>query len=153
MARRRELPGRISRAYAWALFAVHPAVPVAWIALLVAATLTLPSLGSAGSAPLEDLVAKDSPALIAQERSAELFGAPLATDTVVVQRDPYLQGATAWDAYAGYLKQLTYQRATREATRVQAGPVVTIADFEQMPGHRDSAQLRLDLIASPTQAD
>ncbi len=25
---------------------------------------------------------------------------------VVVQRDPYLQGATAWDAYAGYLKQL-----------------------------------------------
>ncbi|MET0683899.1 MAG: MMPL family transporter [Solirubrobacteraceae bacterium] len=88
MARRRELPGRISRAYAWALFAVHPAVPVAWIALLVAATLTLPSLGSAGSAPLEDLVAKDSPALVAQERSAELFGAPLATDTVVVQRDP-----------------------------------------------------------------
>ena len=47
----------------------------------------------------------------------------------------------------GYLKQLTYQRATREATRVQAEPVVTIADFEQMPGHRDSAQLRLDLIA------
>lgn len=25
---------------------------------------------------------------------------------VVVQRDPYLQGATAWDAYAGYLKLL-----------------------------------------------
>ena len=67
---------------------MHPAVPVAWIALLVAATLTLPSLGSAGSAPLEDLVAEDSPALAAQERSAELFGAPLATDTVVVQRNP-----------------------------------------------------------------
>ena len=31
--------------------------------------------------------------------------------------------------------------------RGQAGPVVTIADFEEMPGHRDSAQLRLDLIA------
>jgi branched-chain amino acid transport system substrate-binding protein len=25
---------------------------------------------------------------------------------VVVQRDPYLQGATAWDAYAGYIKLL-----------------------------------------------
>lgn len=25
---------------------------------------------------------------------------------VIVQRDPYLQGATAWDAYAGYLKLL-----------------------------------------------
>ncbi|RCK68010.1 histidinol dehydrogenase [Desertihabitans brevis] len=47
----------------------------------------------------------------------------------------------------GYLKQVTYQRATREATRAQAEPVVTIADFEQMPGHRDSAQLRLDLIS------
>ena len=82
MARAREGPGRISRWYAWALLAIHPAVPVAWIALLVAATLTLPSLGSAGSAPLEDLVAEDSPALVAQERSAELFGAPLATDTV-----------------------------------------------------------------------
>ena len=47
----------------------------------------------------------------------------------------------------GYLKQLTYQRAGRESTRAQAAPVVTIADFEGMPGHRDSAQLRLDLIA------
>ncbi len=46
----------------------------------------------------------------------------------------------------GYLKQLTYQRATRDATRPQAELVVTIADFEEMPGHRDSAQLRLDLI-------
>jgi sulfopropanediol 3-dehydrogenase len=47
----------------------------------------------------------------------------------------------------GYLKQLTYQRASREATAPQAEHVVTISDFEQMPGHRDSAQLRLDLIA------
>ena len=46
----------------------------------------------------------------------------------------------------GYLKQLTYQRATRDATRPQAELVVTIADFEEMPGHRDSAQLRIDLI-------
>ena len=50
----------------------------------------------------------------------------------------------------GYLKQLTYQRADRAATKAQAGPVVTIADFEGMPGHRDSAQLRLDLIKSRT---
>ena len=45
-----------------------------------------------------------------------------------------------------YLKQLTYQRATRDATRPQAELVVTIADFEEMPGHRDSAQLRLDTL-------
>jgi len=48
-----------------------------------------------------------------------------------------------------YLKQLTYQRATKEATEAQARYVVTIADFEGMPGHRDSAQRRLDLTASP----
>jgi branched-chain amino acid transport system substrate-binding protein len=29
-----------------------------------------------------------------------------AGNGVIVQRDPYLQGATAWEAYAGYLKQL-----------------------------------------------
>jgi sulfopropanediol 3-dehydrogenase len=47
-----------------------------------------------------------------------------------------------------YLKQLTYQRATRESTGSLANYVVTIADFEGMPGHRDSAQRRLDLIRS-----
>jgi sulfopropanediol 3-dehydrogenase len=47
-----------------------------------------------------------------------------------------------------YLKQLTYQRATTEATEAQARYVVTIADFEGMPGHRDSAQRRLDLTAA-----
>ncbi|MGN0096029.1 MAG: histidinol dehydrogenase [Corynebacterium sp.] len=46
----------------------------------------------------------------------------------------------------GFLKQLTYQRATKASTQAQASPVVTIADFEQMPGHRDSAQLRLDRL-------
>jgi branched-chain amino acid transport system substrate-binding protein len=38
---------------------------------------------------------------------AKSFGeAYRAGSGVVVQRDPYLQGATAWDAYAGYLKLL-----------------------------------------------
>ena len=62
---------------------------------------------------------------------------------------PTARGAryTGGLSVTGYLKQLTYQRATREATQIQAGPVVTISDFEEMPGHRDSAQLRLDLIA------
>jgi sulfopropanediol 3-dehydrogenase len=50
-----------------------------------------------------------------------------------------------------YLKQLTYQRATRESTDSLANYVVTIADFEGMQGHRDSAQRRLDLIRSPSQ--
>lgn len=61
---------------------------------------------------------------------------------------PTARGAryTGGLSVTGYLKQLTYQRATRDATRAQAEHVVTISDFEQMPGHRDSAQLRLDLL-------
>ena len=61
---------------------------------------------------------------------------------------PTARGAryTAGLSVTGYLKQLTYQKATRDATQTQAEPVVTISDFEGMPGHRDSAQLRLDLL-------
>ena len=61
---------------------------------------------------------------------------------------PTARGAryTAGLSVTGYLKQLTYQKATRDATATQAEPVVTISDFEGMPGHRDSAQLRLDLL-------
>ncbi len=49
---------------------------------------------------------------------------------------------------ARFLKQLTYQRAKREATRAQAEPVVTVSDFERLAAHRDSAQLRLDRIGA-----
>jgi sulfopropanediol 3-dehydrogenase len=48
----------------------------------------------------------------------------------------------------GFLKQLTYQRATRESTEAQARPVVTVSDYEELVAHRDSAQVRLDLIAA-----
>lgn len=68
---------------------------------------------------------------------------------------PTARGAryTGGLSVAGYLKQLTYQRATPEATDAQAGLVVTISDFEQMPAHRDSAQLRLDLMAESSARD
>lgn len=61
---------------------------------------------------------------------------------------PTARGAryTAGLSVLGFLKQLTFQRATRESTHAQADLVVTISEFEQMPGHRDSAQLRLDLL-------
>lgn len=47
---------------------------------------------------------------------------------------------------AGFMKCVTYQRATRESTQAQAGPVVTISDFEGMPAHRDTALLRLRML-------
>lgn len=44
---------------------------------------------------------------------------------------------------SGFMKCVTYQRATHESTVAQARPVVTISEFEGMPAHRDTAQLRL----------
>jgi len=49
---------------------------------------------------------------------------------------------------AGFMKCVTYQRATKEATATQAEPVVTISEFEGMPAHRDSAALRLRMLRS-----
>lgn len=46
---------------------------------------------------------------------------------------------------AGFLKCLTYQRATEESTASQAEDVVTISEFEEMQAHRDTALLRLRL--------
>ncbi len=62
---------------------------------------------------------------------------------------PTVRGAryTGGLSVAAFLKQLTFQRATREATEAQARPTVTVSDFEHLDAHRDSAQLRLDLIA------
>jgi sulfopropanediol 3-dehydrogenase len=61
---------------------------------------------------------------------------------------PTARGAryTGGLSVAGFLKQLTYQRATRESTVAQAAPTVAVADFERLVGHRDSAQLRLDAV-------
>ncbi|MGJ9411198.1 histidinol dehydrogenase [Aeromicrobium sp. CF4.19] len=61
---------------------------------------------------------------------------------------PTVRGAryTGGLSVAGFLKQLTYQRATRESTMAQAEPTVTVSDFERLDAHRDSAQLRLDRV-------
>ncbi len=80
--------GPFSRAYAWLILALHPIIPLAWIAAAVFATMNLPGLGEGATAALEDVVAEDSQALATQARSAELFGAPLVTDVSIVMRNP-----------------------------------------------------------------
>ncbi|MFL5844229.1 MAG: MMPL family transporter [Solirubrobacteraceae bacterium] len=80
--------GPIARGAGRAIVALRWLVVVAWVAGAVAAVLFLPSLGGAGASPLDDIIPADSPSLHASERATELFGAPAATDVVVVQRDP-----------------------------------------------------------------
>jgi sulfopropanediol 3-dehydrogenase len=61
---------------------------------------------------------------------------------------PTVRGAryTGGLSVSSFLKQLTYQRASEDATRAQAVPTVRVADFERLDAHRDSAQLRLDRL-------
>ena len=76
------------RAVAWVVVTFRFAIVAGWIAAAVAATLWLPQLERSEGGALSDLVAKNSPALRTEARSAQLFGAPITPDTMVVQRDP-----------------------------------------------------------------
>src|SRR3954462_15289537 len=75
------------RVYAWVLISLRAVIPLVWIVAAAAATIALPALGSAGSAPLDDLVAQGGRAERQQQYATERFGFPLFTDTAVVARD------------------------------------------------------------------
>lgn len=78
----------MSPLYARLVVALRVLVPVAWIAVAVLATISLPPLGATGSAPLDDLVTSGGDAAHQQQSATERFGFPLYTDTMVVQHDP-----------------------------------------------------------------
>ena len=54
----------------------------------MAASLYLPAIGGSSDASPEGLVAENSEAIAAQQRSYQLFGYPLLTESAVVQRAP-----------------------------------------------------------------
>jgi putative drug exporter of the RND superfamily len=78
----------VARRYAAVVVALRHVIPVAWVAAVVAATISLPALGDAPAAPIDDLAATGGPAQSAQALATRTFGFPLTTDTAVVQRDP-----------------------------------------------------------------
>src|SRR3954463_303543 len=78
----------IARGYAATVLALRHLIPLAWIAAVVVATISLPDLASAPTAPLEDLAAKNGAASKAAAESTKRFGFPLSTQTAVVQRNP-----------------------------------------------------------------
>jgi uncharacterized membrane protein YdfJ with MMPL/SSD domain len=71
-----------------AVVALRWPVIVGWLAALVAALALLPGLGGSSTAPLNDIVPSSAPALQAESRALQLFGATVATDVAVVQRNP-----------------------------------------------------------------
>jgi len=63
-------------------------IVLAWIAAAVLATVALPSIEESQTGALGALVPSQADALDAELRSSELFGFPLLSRTIVVQRDP-----------------------------------------------------------------
>ena len=49
-----------------------------------------------------------------------------------------------------FLKALTYQSATPDASREVAPMIVAICEAEQLPGHAQSARERLDRLSLPS---
>lgn len=117
--------GPVARGAARVLVALRWPIVLAWIAAAIAAIVLLPSLGGGGGSPLEDIVPKDSASLHAAERATELFGAPVATDTVLVQRDP--QGLSAGAIKANVLRARdALARPDRDAGVLGAVPLVNL---------------------------
>lgn len=78
--------GRLARAHAWVVTGpLRFAIPVAWVAVAVAATMYLPGIASSPAA-LNDLTPKNAQALRVEAQAAHLFALPILSRTVVVQR-------------------------------------------------------------------
>ncbi len=76
-------PSRFARA----VVALRWSIVAGWLAAAVAAVTLLPSIAESQTGALGDLVPNDAEALDAEIRASELFGLPLLSRTVIVQRD------------------------------------------------------------------
>lgn len=101
--------GRLGRLYGWLVVWLAPLLVVGVVAGAVGAWRYLPSIASAPTATIDNLLPAHPQAIRTEERSAQIFGGPLLTPYAVVQRNPNgLSAAT--------------QRATvRKAIRVDTG--------------------------------
>jgi RND superfamily putative drug exporter len=80
--------GRLARAYGAAVVWLAPLLVLVVVAAAYGAYHYLPSLATAPTATSDALLPEHPEALAVERRSARLFGAPVATPYVVVQRDP-----------------------------------------------------------------
>jgi RND superfamily putative drug exporter len=92
--------GSVARGGSRLMLGLRWPIVALWLATAVAVAVLLPSLGGAGASPLEDVVPTDSPSMQAAQRSTAVFGAPAATDVVIVQRDPSGLSTRALSAHA-----------------------------------------------------
>lgn len=91
----------MTAAFARAIVRWRALVVAFWVAVLLATSFLLPSVEQAETGSLGDLVATDAEAISTEVRSLELFGFPLLSRTVVVERSPGgFSSAEAAEIYA-----------------------------------------------------
>jgi RND superfamily putative drug exporter len=137
-------------------------VLIAWAGAVVVATLYLPSLSEAGSAPLGGLVPRGADAVAAAERSAELFPVPIRSGIAIVERDEHglsddakarvaeraadiLQAEGEHASGARFALPLINDRRVFPAAREESTTAITWLVFDPELGLRDQTERARDL--------
>ncbi len=108
---------RAVRAFAGAVVGLRFLVVLAWIAAALAVTWWMPGLGSGEPLPLGGLIPENAESAQVAQRDAEIFGVPLTTDTLVVQRDA--EGLSAAAQAKAVARALAVSRAPKQAEGIQ----------------------------------
>lgn len=146
------LPGRLAALVAGRLR--YPVI-LAWIAIAAAATVYLPSLGE-DAGDLGIPVPDDAPALRAEARSAELFGYPLISRTLVVQRDPAGLGGADRRQLLDRVLDVNQRRDPALADVAAAVPLVDDLGLAAAPGQAGTTAVTYLFFragTSPTRAE
>lgn len=140
---RRTLAGRFARA----VILLRWPIVVAWVAAAVAATTLLPTIREAQTGSLGDLVPNDADAIAAEERGFELFGLPLLSRTLVVQRDP---GGLSFDEQLDAVQRaLAVNRGALTELEGIAGAFVTTNTLGEPPFARESSTTAITYLFFP----
>ncbi|HJU36600.1 MAG TPA: MMPL family transporter [Gaiellaceae bacterium] len=126
--------GRLTRLYGGVVVWLAPLLVLVVVAAAYGAYRYLPSIASAPTATSDALLPKHPQALAVERKSAKLFGAPVATPYVVVQRDP--AGLSARVQRATIAKALAVDKGRVPSLRgVMAVPVMNTLGI--VPGSRE----------------
>ena len=138
----------MSRAFVSAVLRLRYAVIAVWIAAAVTATLLLPSIEEAQTGSLGDLVANDGDAVNAEQRAADLFGFPLLSRTVVVQRNP--EGLSAAAQARVVRRAIALNRAEYPGLTSVAGALAVTNALGRPPFSRESSTTALTYLFFPS---
>jgi RND superfamily putative drug exporter len=128
------LTGRAPR-FGRAVVAVRWPIILAWIAAAWLATTALPSIEESQTGALGALVPSQADALDAELRSSQLFGFPLLSRTVLVQRDP--DGLSPAAQAATISRAAALNRNTLEGLDRVGGALPALNTFDLPPFTRE----------------